>query len=125
RVLPAPVASTLEAFRASAAGLDPASTEGHQRVKSLAGRWGPEDARLEAGALFVPIAQAKARLVMALLEPEAPDSIFAWGGFNNFLERKEFMEAYVAEEAARKMLAADPELAAEFARKLREEPEFA
>jgi hypothetical protein len=75
--------------------------------------------------LFVPIAQPKARLVMALLEPQAPDSLFAWGEFNNFLERKEYMEAYVAEEEARRMLAADPKLAEEFARKLRDEPEFA
>jgi hypothetical protein len=125
RVLAAPVAARLEAYRATAAALDPASFEGHQRVKTLAGAWAPEDARLEAGALFVPIAQPKARLVMALLEPEAPDSLFAWGEFNNFLERKEYMEAYVAEDEARRMLAADPGLAGEFARKLRDEPDFA
>lgn len=35
------------------------------------------------------------------------------------------MEAYVAEEEARKMLARDPALKAEFERKLREEPDFA
>jgi hypothetical protein len=125
RVLGSPVDSRLEAYRASSAALDPASLEGHQRVKALAGAWGAEDAHLEAGALFVPIAQPKARLVMALLEPEAPDSLFAWGEFNNFLERKEYMEPYVAEEQARRMLAADPTLAAEFARRLREEPDFA
>ena len=125
RVLAAPLAAGLQAYRASAVTLDTASVEGHQRVKTLTGGWTAEPARLEAGALFVPIAQPKSRLVMALLEPEAPDSLFAWGEFNNSLERKEYMEAYVAEEEARKMLAADPALAEEFARKLREEPEFA
>jgi hypothetical protein len=125
RVLAAPLDARMEAYRASALTLDPASVEGHQRVKTLAGAWATEDARMEAGALFVPIAQAKARLVMALLEPEAPDSLFAWGEFNNFLERKEYMEPYVAEEEARRMLAADPGLAGEFARKLRDEPDFA
>lgn len=125
RVLAAPVDGELEAYRATSAKLEPASIEGHQRVKTLSGAWRPEAARLEAGALFVPIAQPKARLAMALLEPEAPDSLFAWGEFNNFLERKEYMEAYVAEEEARKMLATDPKLAEEFARRLREDPEFA
>jgi hypothetical protein len=125
RVLGSPLSARLDAYRATSVALDPASFEGHQRVKTLVGAWAPETARLEAGALFVPIAQPKARLVMALLEPEAPDSLFAWGEFNNFLERKEYMEAYVAEEEARRMLAEDPALASEFARKLRDEPEFA
>jgi hypothetical protein len=125
RVLGAPVEARFEAYRASAAVLEPASIEGHQRVKTLAGAWQPEEARLEAGALYVPLAQPKARLVMALLEPAAPDSLFAWGEFNNFLERKEYMEPYVAEEEARKMLASDAALAQDFARRLREDADFA
>jgi hypothetical protein len=114
-----------EAWRADQAILDTASTEGHQRVKTLAGAWRVEPGRVGPGALFVPIAQPKARLVMSLLEPRGPDSLFAWGMFNNFLERKEYMEPYVAEEDARRMLAQDPALAREFAAKLREDPDFA
>jgi hypothetical protein len=45
---------------------------------------------------------------MALLEPRAPDSLAAWGGFNAAFEQKEYMESYVAEAVARQMLAADP-----------------
>jgi hypothetical protein len=119
------VEGELEAWRADQVLLDPASTEGHQRVKTLAGAWKAERARVEAGALFVPIGQAKARLAMTLLEPRGPDSLFAWGLFNNFLERKEYMEPYVAEEEARRMLAQDPALAREFAAKLRDDPDFA
>ena len=125
RMLAAPFDGPLDAYRASFAQLEAGSLEGKQRVKTLSGAWRPEAARVEAGAIFVPIAQPKARLVMALLEPEAPDSFVGWGEFNNFLERKEYMEAYVAEEEARRMLAADPALAQEFARRLREDPEFA
>jgi hypothetical protein len=124
RALAAPLAGELQAFRAQTATLDATSTEGHQRLK-LVGAWQPEHRELVAGALYVPIAQPKARLVMALLEPQAPDSLAAWGEFNNFFERKEYMEAYVAEEVARRMLAAEPAVKAEFERKLREEPEFA
>jgi hypothetical protein len=35
---------------------------------------------------------------MALLEPQAPDALAAWGRFNNAFEQKEYMEEYVAEE---------------------------
>ena len=80
---------------------------------------------LFAGTLFVSIAQAKSRLIMALLEPQAPDSLAAWGFFNACFEQKEHMEPYVAEQIAREMLAADPELQEEFTRKLAVDAAFA
>ena len=73
----------------------------------------------------MPIAQPKARLVMTLLEPLAPDSLLAWGHFNNAFERKEYMEDYVAEDVARDMLARDPALRERFERKLKDDPAFA
>ena len=124
RRLEAPLSGSLQAYRADSAVPEDKSTEGHQRLK-LGGAWRAEGRALVAGALYVPIAQPKARLVMALLEPQAPDSLVAWGEFNDFFERKEYMEAYVAEEVAREMLAADPELAKAFAAKLREDAVFA
>lgn len=71
------------------------------------------------------VAQAKSRLIMALLEPQAPDSLAAWGFFNACFEQKEHMEPYVAEQIARQMLAAEPQLQEEFARKLADDPAFA
>jgi hypothetical protein len=112
------------AFRATTANFASGSVEGHQRL-ALEGDWKAESFDVPAGALFVPIAQPKARLVMALLEPQAPDALAAWGAFNNFFEQKEYMEAYVAEDVARKMLAADPALKAGFERRLREDEAFA
>jgi len=114
----------VQTFRADKATFAPASVEGHQRL-ALQGSWKPETRDVGAGALFVPIAQAKARLVMALLEPQAPDALAAWGEFNNFFEQKEYMEAYVAEDVAREMLAKDPALKAAFAQRLKEDPAFA
>jgi hypothetical protein len=64
-------------------------------------------------------------LVMSLFEPLAPDSFVAWGVFNNSFERKEYMEAYVAEDVAREQLAADPALAMAFKNKLATDAEFA
>ncbi|OYT92438.1 MAG: peptidase M14 [Burkholderiales bacterium PBB3] len=115
---------SLEVFRATQAQWDAKSTEGHQRL-NLQGSWAPEQRSLPAGSLFVPIAQPKARLVMALLEPLAPDALVAWGAFNNAFEAKEYMEAYVAEDVARAQLAADPALARAFADRLAADPAFA
>ena len=115
--------ATVQAFRATQTEAGKGSVEGHQRM-TLQGAWGEERADIPAGALFVPIAQPKSRLVMALLEPQAPDSIAAWGGFNNAFERKEYMEDYVAEEVAREMLK-DPAVKAEFESRLQADPAFA
>ena len=113
----------LETFRATAWRPSATSTEGRQRME-VDGQWQAETRDLAAGALFVPIAQPRARLVMAILEPQAPDSIVAWGGFNNAFERKEYMESYVAEAVAREMLR-DPEVHDAFERRLAEDPAFA
>ncbi|ODU41584.1 MAG: peptidase M14 [Lysobacteraceae bacterium SCN 69-48] len=116
--------AAVQAFDADSVKFSPTPMEGHQRA-TLAGTWEPATADLAAGTLFVPIAQPKARLVMAILEPQAPDSMAAWGAFNNAFEQKEYMEAYVAEEQARLMLARDPALKAEFEKKLKDDAAFA
>ena len=113
-----------QVFRAEGVKFAPTSIEGHQRV-TLEGAWQPETRDLLPGAIFIPIAQPKARLVMNLLEPQAPDAIAAWGEMNNAFEQKEYMEDYVAEEQAEVMLAEDPALKAEFDKRLREDAAFA
>ena len=116
--------AAVETFRADQARFDVKSVESHQRL-TLQGAWKPEVRGLPAGSLFVPIAQPKSMLVMALLEPLAPDALVAWGYFNNAFEPKEYMEPYVAEDVAREQLAADPALAAQFQHKLNTDAEFA
>ena len=112
-----------QVFRTTKSSFGSASVETHQRL-TVEGDWTRESRATPAGALFVPIAQPRARLVMALLEPKAPDSLLAWGRFNNAFERKEYMEDYVAEAVAREMLR-DPAVKAEFERRLREDTAFA
>ena len=114
----------LQAFRADKATLAAASVEGHQRL-TVEGTWKPEARPVAAGSLFVPIAQPKARLVVAMLEPQAPDSLLAWGAFNTAFERKEYLEDYVAEEVAREQMAADPAVAKAFQERLDSDPAFA
>ena len=110
-----------EVFRATRAESQP-SFEGRARV-TLSGSWTRERRRVPPGALWIPIAQPRARLVMYLLEPQAPDSLATWGFFNASLEQKEYMEPYVAEEVAREMLK-DREVRAAFDKAL-EDPAFA
>jgi hypothetical protein len=117
-------AAPVQTFRADRATFAPTSFESHQLLK-VEGAWKPEPRNVARGALFVPIAQPKARLVMALLEPQAPDSLLAWGAFNNAFEPKEYMEDYVAEDVAREQMARDPALAAEFRRKVETDTAFA
>jgi len=113
-----------ETFRADKVTFGARSLESHQRL-TVEGNWKTEARSVGRGALFVPIAQPKARLVLAIFEPQAPDSLLAWGMFNNAYEAKEYMEEYVAEDVAREQMAADPAVAAEFKRRIDSDPAFA
>jgi murein tripeptide amidase MpaA len=113
-----------QTFRADAAAFSGQPVEGHQRA-TLTGAWKNETRDVGAGALFVPIAQARSRIVVALLEPTAPDALAGWGLFNGAFEQKEYMEEYVAEDVARAQLKADPALAEAFNKKLADDPAFA
>jgi murein tripeptide amidase MpaA len=114
----------VQVFRATAVRYAKESFENHVPVE-FDGEWKPETRGVPAGSLFVPIHQPNARLVMGLLEPQAPDSFAAWGFFSIAFEQKEYMEAYVAEDVARELLAKDPALAAEFKNKLADDAAFA
>jgi hypothetical protein len=114
----------VETFRATKVTYSKTPFEGHTTM-TFEGRWQPETRVLAAGSLFVPIAQPNARVLVALLEPLAPDSLAAWGFFNTAFESKEYMEPYVAEQVARDILAKDPTVAEAFNKKLAQDPEFA
>ncbi len=114
----------IEAWRATKVTLATESFEGRVAT-TLEGAWRVEQHDLPAQSLFVPIAQPNARLIMALLEPQAPDSYASWGYFATAFEQKEYVESYVAEQYGRELLEKDPALKAEFYRKLGSDPVFA
>ncbi len=114
----------VEVFRASRAVFAPRPFEGRMRV-TLEGDWRPETRQVPAGSLLAPIGQPRARLLLALLEPRAPDSLASWGFFNACFEQKEHVEPYVAEQLAEEMLAAEPRLAEEFRRALAADADLA
>jgi hypothetical protein len=113
----------VEVFKASEATFEAVSYEGRQRV-SVKGTWSRETRDVPQGSLFVPVAQPGAPLLLHLLEPQAPDSLVAWGFLNPVFEQKEYMESYVAEEIGEAMLKKDPAVLAEFEKALTD-PAFA
>lgn len=77
-----------------------------------------ENRTFPAGSVLVPTAQPLAKVVMSLLEPEAPDSLVVWSFFSAIFEEKEYGENYILEKLAREMLASQPALRDEFQRRL-------
>jgi murein tripeptide amidase MpaA len=116
-------AAPVEVFRATEAKFRPSSVEGHQLL-SVKGQWTKEPRTLPAGTLYVPAAQTNVPLLAHLLEPLGPDSLLAWGFFNNHFEQKEYVEDYVLEPFARELLARDPAVKAAWDEQLKD-PEFA
>ncbi len=124
RLVAARAKQALQTFRASEATLTPSTFEGRTML-TVKGEWQDESRAVPAGSLFIPIVQPLARVVVALMEPQAPDSFLSWGFFNAAFEQKEYAEPYVAEQIASEMLAKDAALAAEFKAKLAGDKAFA
>jgi hypothetical protein len=80
--------------------------------------------RYAAGSIRVPTDQPLGDLAAILLEPTSPDSFFQWGFFDHVLQQTEYIEGYVLEPVAERMLASDPKLAAEFNQKLASDDAF-
>ncbi len=65
------------------------------------------------------------RYIIETLEPNAPDSWFAWGFFDAILQQKEWFSGYVFEPEAEKMLVENDSLRVEFENKKATDKEFA
>ena len=93
--------------------LAPAPFEGRMRVTAES----TPESRSEVyppGSVRVPTNQPLGDLAILLLEPRSPDSFFSWGFFLEILQRTEYVEGYVMEPLAERMLATDPGLKRKF-----------
>lgn len=99
--------------------------EGHLMLTRFAQSRQPRTVRLPPGSIVVPMNQRAARVAMALLEPQAPDSLLHWGYLNAIFEAKEYGEPRVLEQLAQDMLIKDPDMKAAFDHKLASDPAFA
>jgi len=77
------------------------------------------------GSVRVSTDQPLGALIAYLLEPETEDSFFAWGFFAEILQRVEYMEPYAIAPMAELMLESDPQLKAEFEKRLKDDAAFA
>jgi hypothetical protein len=81
--------------------------------------------RFPVGSVRVPADQPLGTLAVLLLEPDSPDSFLQWGFFNEVLQRTEYVEAYVMEPMARRMLEQDPSVREAFEQRLGDDATFA
>lgn len=110
-------------YRAGKAKLGTSPYQGRVKVEAPVER-STETRSVPAGTLYVPLDTELATIAMHLLEPESPDSLFAWGEMSSALEQKEYIDLRVLDPLAAEMLAKDPRLKAEWEEKLKD-PAFA
>lgn len=69
--------------------------------------------------------QATNQYILSVLEPQAPDSYFAWNFFDAILMQKEYFSSYVFEDLALEILKENPEIKVALEAKKKEDAEFA
>lgn len=99
--------------------------EGHHMLKGMQVATANESVDLPVGTIIVRSDNADAVLALNLLDARAPDSLLQWGYLNAIFEPKEYGEPRVVEALARKMIAENPALKAEFDAKVASDPAFA
>jgi len=121
--IPAPREVEVTMDRLGEPKYDAAQFEGHVRVTAAAT---PERRRerFPAGSVRVSTDQPLGTLAVLLLEPSSPDSLFQWGFFHSILNPTEYVESYIMEPMAERMLAEDPKLAEEFRMKVESDAAF-
>ncbi|MCI0494186.1 M14 family metallopeptidase [candidate division KSB1 bacterium] len=84
-----------------------------------------EQRTFKAGSVYVPLGCPESKIIMQMLEPQAPDALVGWGFFNTIFEMREYFEPYIMEPMAQQMIAEHPELLKEFNTKLASDSAFA
>ncbi len=120
----APRAVEVEMYRIQEAKLADQPFEGHVPVtgKSAIEK---QTRRFPAGSVRISTDQPLGDLAVLLLEPNSPDSFFQWGFFLEVLSPTEYVEEYVMQPMAERMLAEDANLKTEFEQKLKADSAFA
>ena len=99
--------------------------EGHHLHRDIRTSIAVEEVTARAGDLLVPLGTRHDRFLLEVLEPDAPDSYFAWGFFDAILQQKEWFTDYVFEDVAADLLARDPGLRAALEERRAADPAFA
>lgn len=119
-----PVSGRFETYRFAEESWADRPYEGHHLVTFTTTPI-TEERTYPAGSILVPLDQPGAKVAIHLFEPDSPDSLMAWGFFDQIFAQIEYGENCVLEELARKMLADDPALKQEFEQRIRQDRDFA
>jgi hypothetical protein len=113
----------VETSRVASSAPPAATYQGLTRVEAKLTR-AIETREVPAGSLYVPLDTELAPVIVNLLEPASPESLFAWGELSSALEQKEWIDPRVLDPLADAMLKKDPKLREEWEAKLKD-PAFA
>ncbi len=130
-----PIEQEFETYRFSKITFGNGVQEGHIAVNFDA-QLVKEKIAIPAGSWWVPMKQRRARLILSMLEPQAPDSLAHWGLLYSVFEggggggggrggARGGVGEYLSEPIARRMMADSPELRKQFDEKLAADPQFA
>ncbi|NUQ15021.1 MAG: hypothetical protein HUU33_06835, partial [Flavobacteriales bacterium] len=114
-----------EVYRITDLRTVPEPYEGHYLHRDIRFTTGIEAVQARAGDLLIPMGTPYDRFLLEVLEPDAPDSYFAWGFFDAILQQKEWFTDYVFEDVAADLLAKDPALRAALEARRAADPAFA
>lgn len=84
-----------------------------------------EELKYYEGDYIVDMNQTSNRYIVETLEPEAPDSWFAWNFLDGILMQKEYFSSYVFEDTAAEILKNHPEIKKALEAKKAEDEKFA
>jgi hypothetical protein len=119
-----PLAREFETYRFANVKYATAPNEGHLGL-SFDSKKVVEEIAIPVGSYWVPMKQRRARLILSMLEPDAPDSLLRWGFLNSIFSGGEGVGEYLSEPIARRMMADSPDLRKAFEAKLAADPQFA
>lgn len=100
----------VEAYRIEDYKSSPRPYEGHHLNSDVVTKTLIRKILFRKGDMYIPLNQEANRFLVEVLEPEAPDSYFAWNFFDGILSQKEGFSDYAFEETAAELLKKDPEL---------------
>ncbi len=114
----------LEVYRIEDLSTREEAYEGHYLHSQVEVSKDTELVKIFKGDYMVKTDQAQNQFIIHVLEPQSPDSYFAWNFFDGILMQKEYFSAYVFEEIAENLLENDKKLKTDFEQKRKEDKEF-
>ncbi len=103
----------------------PAPYEGHYLHYAVETETENRTQDFRKGDYIVYVNQSANRFIVETLEPQAPDSYFAWNFFDGILMQKEYFSSYVFEDLAAEILENNADLQKELEAKRQSDAEFA